>query len=697
MDALLAPVVFIMQRLRLLPKFSLFAFLFVTPLLLVMSLLFTELNKSIQSAEQERLGAHYVNLAGDAVRLMQRHRSLRHLQLSGNAAAAAPAMQTLEEINREMDKLEALTPTLIPFGADQAWKEARQSWDTLQTRMPDAGMKDSYADHSLLIGQLSGLTALVADRSGLTLDPEIGSYHLAAMIVHGLPEIAERLSHIAGKGAAYIDTGLLEANEDVVLNSSVMIARNDLQRIPTRFETVFREIPSLRPALETQLSPITTALAFLDRAGDEVLMSYNQTSGTRFLEAGSQSIDGLHAIASASAAALDAQLARRIEQDSRKLAVIAIVVLGALAAATYLLAGFFVSFSREIGKLEHAVERAASGDLAARITSDAKDEIGRLVNAFGGMNAGLAQLVSQVRAGSEVVTRTSHDIADSNADLSARTESQASALEQTASSMEELTSTVKQNSDNAIEANDLAVAAAEVATRGSNAVARAIETMGEVKASSYRIIDIVSVIDGLAFQTNMLALNAAVEAARAGEHGRGFAVVAGEVRALAQRSAAASKEIKALIETSVSKIDDGNRLVNDAGGTMHEIVSSVRHVAGLISDIASASREQSAGIEQINRAITDMDDATQRNAALVEHGANAAESLQEQATGLARAVAAFKLGNELDNELDNDYLPINATVPHSASVTALPKRSLERQLVDCRTISAPATPAKKTA
>ena len=674
MQTLLAPVIFLMQRLRLLPKFTLIAFLFVAPLLLAMSLLFSELNKSIQTAKQERLGVHYINQAGDAIRLIQQHRALRHMQLSGNASASAPASQARDAINRKMNELDLLEPTLIQFDAEGAWAGVRQSWKTLQARRSATDAKASYADHTALIEQLTRLSTLVADRSGLTLDPEIGSYHLAAMIINVLPQITERLSHIAGKGAAYIDTGLLEANEDVMLNSSVMIARNDLQNVPARFDTVFRELPELQPGLKAQLASVAASLAFLDRAGNEVLMSYNQTSGNRFFNAGSKSIDALQATANASAAALDALLVRRIEQGSGRLAVIAAVVLSALAAAAYMLAGFLVSFSREISKLEDAVERAAAGDLANRIRSHAKDEIGRLVNAFGDMNAGLAQLVAQVRAGSETITQTSHSIADGNADLSARTESQASSLEQTASSLEELTSTVKQNSNNAIEANDLAVAASDVATRGSVVLAQAIDTIGEIKTSSNKIIDIVGVIDGLAFQTNMLALNAAVEAARAGEHGRGFAVVAGEVRALALRSAAASKEIKALIETSVGKIDDGNLLVNAAGDTMHEIVSSVRHVASLINDIASASREQSAGIEQVNQAIIQMDEVTQRNAALVEQGAHAAESLQGQATGLAQAVSAFKLGN--------DHIAVNAVVPYTATVTTLPKRSTARQSAD---------------
>lgn len=667
MKWLMSPVISLMQRLRLLPKFSLIAVLFITPLLLVMFLLFSELQKSIQAAEQERIGARYASQVVEAIRIAQHHRALSHMQLSGSSSAGAPAAQAFDALQQAMARLDASGAVLARFDAGGAWEAASQEWSTLQSDRPKTNASDSYTRHSALIDRMNKLNALIADRSGLARDPEIGSNQLAAALIGTLPEISENLSHIAGKGAAYIDTGLLEANEDVVLNSRVMVSRRDLQHLPARFEAVWREVPALQGRLEPYLSTATASLAFLDRARDEVLMSYNQTTGMAFFEAGSKSIDGLHALSAATVDTLDMLLAARIERAVRHRAAVAVVVLAALGLAAWLLAGFYLSFSREISRLEQAVERAAAGDLSVRISSQASDEIGRLVNAFGGMNTGLARLVAQVRAGSVAVTSTSQDIANDNADLSSRTESHASALEETASSMEQLTATVKQNSDNAMEANRLAINAADVATHGSVTVGRAIDTMEAIKTSSRKIIDIITVIDGIAFQTNMLALNAAVEAARAGEHGRGFAVVAGEVRALAQRSALAAKEIKLLIESSVNGIDNGNQLVNAAGETMGEVVSAVRRVATLINDIASASREQAAGITQVNQAIVQMDEVTQRNAALVEHGANAAASLHAQALGLQRAASAFKLDSSHDGA-DGALAPVTI-------VRQLPARS----------------------
>jgi len=285
----------------------------------------------------------------------------------------------------------------------------------------------------------------------------------------------------------------------------------------------------------------------------------------------------------------------------------------------------------------------AGGDLSAEIEPGGRDEAGQLVNALRSMQGNLVNTVNRIKQGTETISIASREIAAGNADLSARTESQAASLEETASSMEQLTATVKQNAENARQANQLVVSASDHAVKGGRVVGEVVNTMGSIKESSRKIVDIIGVIDGIAFQTNILALNAAVEAARAGEQGRGFAVVAAEVRNLAQRSAAAAKEIKTLIGDSVEKVDAGSKLVDEAGKTMDEIVTSVKHVADIMGEISAASEEQSSGIEEVNRAVTQMDEMTQQNAALVEQAAAAARSMQEQAVKLAQAVDVFKL------------------------------------------------------
>ncbi|TDY90063.1 UNVERIFIED_ORG: methyl-accepting chemotaxis protein [Herbaspirillum seropedicae] len=299
--------------------------------------------------------------------------------------------------------------------------------------------------------------------------------------------------------------------------------------------------------------------------------------------------------------------------------------------------------SRPLQEAMHVAERVAEGDLTVHIQPAGRDETGRLMGSLKAMNDSLLRIVTQVREGTDTINTASREIASGNLDLSSRTEQQASSLEETASAMEEITSTVKQNADNARQANQLAHSASDVATQGGSVVSQVVDTMGAINASSRKIVDIISVIDGIAFQTNILALNAAVEAARAGEQGRGFAVVASEVRSLAQRSAAAAKEIKTLIDDSVAKVDTGSRLVEQAGSTMTEVVASVRRVTDIVSEITAASSEQSNGIEQVNLAITQMDEVTQQNAALVEQAAAAAGSLQEQAGRLSELVSVFKL------------------------------------------------------
>ena len=324
------------------------------------------------------------------------------------------------------------------------------------------------------------------------------------------------------------------------------------------------------------------------------------------------------------------------------------LVLGLAALVVGVVCALWVtrSITRPINYALQVARAVAAGDLTSQIRANTQDEAGQLLHALRDMNDALSQIVGQVRNGTVSIASASSQIATGNMDLSARTESQASALEETASSMEELTSTVKANADNAREANHLAGSASSVAQRGGEVVSQVVSTMGSINDSSRRVVDIIAVIDGIAFQTNILALNAAVEAARAGDQGRGFAVVASEVRNLAARSSAAAREIKELISSSVEQVDAGARLVAQAGATMDEVVASVKRVTGIVADISIATREQTEGIEQINTAIMQMDQTTQQNAALVEEAAAAAAAMSDQASELERLVARFRLPDE---------------------------------------------------
>jgi len=369
-----------------------------------------------------------------------------------------------------------------------------------------------------------------------------------------------------------------------------------------------------------------------------------------------------------------------------------LMVLAVLMVAIGSLAAWVISRSITV-PLKSAVAIAATvanGDLTTRFDAETTGcEIGELMTALKGMNDALHNVVSQVQSGTSTIATASNQIAAGNMDLSQRTEEQASSLEETASSMEELTSTVRQNAENAKQANQLAQAASDVAERGGTIVGQVVDTMGSIDASAKKIVDIIGVIDGIAFQTNILALNAAVEAARAGEQGRGFAVVASEVRNLAQRSAAAAKEIKELIGNSVEQVDIGARLVQQAGSTMDDVVSSVRRVTDIMGEITSASSEQSIGIDQVNTAITQMDQVTQQNAALVEQAAAAAASMQEQAARLADVAASFKLGDEVAQPM-----PMLAPARPAPAAARTPAPAAVRAAVKpLRAVPPPAKPA----
>ncbi|CAB3832104.1 hypothetical protein LMG26689_01005 [Achromobacter animicus] len=369
----------------------------------------------------------------------------------------------------------------------------------------------------------------------------------------------------------------------------------------------------------------------------------NKTFTQEFLPATRQFIDNINRLSELQRADIDARAAEI--EASYGTANLWMIVIGSIAVVCGLLMSVLLtrSITRPLSDAVRVARTVAANDLTSTIVVRSRDEIGQLMAALESMNANLASTVARIRTGVDSIASASGEIAAGNTDLSSRTEQQAASLEETAASMEQLSSTVKQNADSAKQANQLAAAASETASRGGATVSEVVSTMNAISASSVKISDIVSVIDGIAFQTNILALNAAVEAARAGEQGKGFAVVAAEVRTLAQRSAQAAKEIKVLIEDTVQKIGQGSGSAERAGATMQEIVSSVQRVTDIMGEIAAASAEQADGIEQVNRAVSQMDEVTQQNAALVEEAAAAAGSMQDQSADLTRAVSAFRL------------------------------------------------------
>ncbi len=424
-------------------------------------------------------------------------------------------------------------------------------------------------------------------------------------------------------------------------------------------KSLSNEVNQLREKyLKEAFSPILAAV----KAGNfEEADSINSTKLPLLYEAFSDKIVKLDQLQFSSAETLlaNSQAAYKTFVSVDVVGVVAGLV--AVFASAYFLV---IAISHPLNFVLEQFEAIGNGDLSKQIRAKSSDEMGQLLTGLENMRQNLVQTVTVVRQGSSSIAVSSEEIASGNMDLSSRTENQAASLEETASSMEELTSTVQQNADNARQANTLALKASGVASKGGEVVGNVVHTMDSIKESSKKIVDIIGVIDGIAFQTNILALNAAVEAARAGEQGRGFAVVASEVRSLAQRSASAAKEIKELINDSVDKVETGSRLVDDAGKTMDEIVVSIKGVADIMAEITAASVEQSDGIAQVNIAISKMDEAVQQNAALVEEAAAAAGSMQDQANNLNAAVSIFKLN---DNDVSNQQQSVPKARPAPAA------------------------------
>ncbi|NBV16717.1 methyl-accepting chemotaxis protein [Janthinobacterium sp.] len=460
-----------------------------------------------------------------------------------------------------------------------------------------------------------------------------------------------------GKRQADIEK-FLESNKSNLAKARPLFVSPMAKELFARFATVEAEyIATMRQALEMAAAePLAQRSATLTQLLDKTRLHADELDGM---------LDKLSTQKEERARAAAAQ-ASSVYETSRSFMIA--LVLGSVAAGLALGALITRALTRQLGgEPAYAVQIAgaiAEGDLTVDIRTASHDS-SSLLFAMKTMRDKLVGIVSQVRSGTDTINTASGEIAQGNLDLSSRTEEQASSLEETASSMEQLTSAVRQNADNARQANVLAGAASDVAGKGGAAVGQVVQTMESINASSRKIVDIISVIDGIAFQTNILALNAAVEAARAGEEGRGFAVVASEVRSLAQRSASAAKEIKTLIGDSVDQVEAGAKLVHDAGKTMDEVVASVRQVADIMQEITAASAEQSAGIEQVNQAVLQMDQVTQQNAALVEEAAAAAESLQDQAQTLTELVGVFRLHAQAEH----------MAVPPASNVTPLRRPS----------------------
>jgi methyl-accepting chemotaxis protein len=571
--------------------------------------------------------------------------------LNGNEALASrrPAMR--DAVVKAMASFEvALNQADASAANKNRWTELRQRWGTLEPGVANRQLKatESTKLHTQLIAAELLLSEELMDEFGLSLDPDADTYNLMRASIVDMPMLAENLGVMRALGSGFLTQGNLPPEGRATLQA---LQKRVLELQSEMFRNLNKATaanPMMKAALQTRADANRSAVDKTLALAEQAVIGATEinASPTEYFDEFTRTIDGLYEFNGVAMNSLVQGMQNRVRTENRRQFLLLAVLLLGMAAASWLAVTFVRSITGPVHEAVAVAQSVAAGNLDIDVTVRGSNELGQLMQALSDMSQSLIGVVGSVRQGAEGVATASAEIAQGNNDLSARTESQASALEQTASSMEQLGAAVRQNADSARQANQLAHNASLVAIKGGEVVGQVVQTMHGINASSRKISDIISVIDGIAFQTNILALNAAVEAARAGEQGRGFAVVASEVRSLAGRSADAAKEITALINASVERVEQGSALVDQAGTTMTEVVSSIERVTDLMGEISAASNEQSLGVSQVGEAVGQMDQATQQNAALVEEMAAAASSLNSQAQELVQTVSVFQLATD---------------------------------------------------
>jgi methyl-accepting chemotaxis protein len=582
------------------------------------------------------------------VQLSQQHRGLSASALSGNAEFEARRKSKQGEVDQAMANWAAIAQRDIANPRIRNDSQAMLSgWQTLSKAVAAQRMTsaESTSQHTLLISHQIELHDRMAEHFGLTLDPNAGSYFMNIATLQKMPRLTEALGLARAIGALILNKKEGTPAQKAALAAMVEQARVGAREVNLTMEKAFDADASARAAMGQTLAQSMAAVdSTVKLARDNILdAAVLSLSAAEYFKATTDAIDTNYAMSDLASRTLESLLEQRLRGEVRAQGIV-IASTGLMLAIGIWLAVFISrSIVHQTACARAAAERIAAGDLTTEIAITSHDELGQLLQSMREMQVSLSRVVGEVRRNAEGVATASAQIAQGNLDLSSRTEEQSSALQQTAASMVQLNATVKQNAESAREGNEMARDASSIANRGGAVVGQVVKTMTGINDSSQRIADIISVIDGIAFQTNILALNAAVEAARAGELGRGFAVVAGEVRSLAGRASDAAKEIKQLIHESVARAGQGSALAHQAGETMSEIVAAIAKVTDIMGEISSANTEQSNGIAQIDQAVSHMDLVTQQNAALVEESAAAAASLKQQAQALVHAVSAFEV------------------------------------------------------
>ncbi len=639
----------LLYHLRLTQKFTILGLLALLMAGLPTALYFSQTAPMITAAQQEDAGIAPLVALQNVVRLTQQHRGLSAGMLGGNAKLEARRPETRDALNQALGTLDQQMAGASPQRLGQ-WAERKQRWTALEQAVALRQLKpaESSARHTALIAELLALNEQLLDDFGLSLDPHADSYALVMATFVDAPALAERLGQLRAQGTGLLATGSLSPEN----RAGLVAVKGRAQELYGAMIGNLGKATTGNAVLQAQLGDKAIDLQgsigkTLVLADQELIQAAElKLAPDVYFQTFTDTIDAVYSFNAVALKSLSQLLENRAQGLQRTRWIMAIGLAGLLLVSGLLAMSFARGILRQLGGepayARDVVQRIAEGDMSQPVRVAAGDATS-LLAAMAQMQARLVDVVSHVRQNSDSLATASSQIAQGNLDLSGRTEEQASGLQATAAAMDELSATVSQNADNAVQAKQLALGAAEVAARGGREVGEVVETMKGINTSSRKIAEIIGVIDGIAFQTNILALNAAVEAARAGEQGRGFAVVATEVRSLAGRSADAAREIKGLINASVERVEQGTTLVDQAGATMTEVVAAVQRMNDIMGEISTASAEQRAGVVQVGESVTQMDRVTQQNAALVEESAAAAESLKVQAQQLVQAVAVFKL------------------------------------------------------